>query len=530
MSKNKKIEIWLTGLTIVSFCAFVLGIVISTRKPLCIDSKMIDKINMGQDSVLYRCSIQKGVPLYGYLSEKGNTLASLVRAEKFLTTLSPFVSRLKINILPEEGWTYRLQNETLTLNRNLLESEGVPEKAIIKTWLRDLNPEYFYNDLLAEEVFSDLFLTMIQGQFKLEDPFEFAKTSSAKLSLKHQKWPTVMKTVSGYCHSEWKIAEHYQMCFNLNKNEGTVGNELMDLSLRPLLSSVWIGIYSRLNLKEKIELSKALTQIIKQLKLDKNFHFNALRSSPDEPMVGLFLSVQRLNRLWTNSYQQLQVPTYRHLMTIMASELEAKGFKQVMDVVEFDLVYSSDEILQKQSPRIRAMLELAQKNPNLRILLRDPEKAWFMPSLDPVSIKVIHEIKTQKMVLETCSKVDFTRVMDFSKETSRLLVIRTCDPQKPLNFQKFIFTGAEGFALQNKKISFVQFHLPSVMIKRQELTTAGDVFRFVGQRKIDSPSFQSLGWQHLEWSEQSQAFRPKGFVDAIELFRVFPQETSISNL
>jgi hypothetical protein len=75
---------------------------------------------------------------------------------------------LKINILPEEGWTYRLQNETLTLNRNLLESEGVPEKAIIKTWLRDLNPEYFYNDLLAEEVFSDLFLTMIQGQFKLE--------------------------------------------------------------------------------------------------------------------------------------------------------------------------------------------------------------------------------------------------------------------------------------------------------------------------------------------------------------------------
>lgn len=60
-------------------------------------------------------------------------------------------------------------------------------------------------------------------------------------------------------------------------------------------------------------------------------------------------------------------------MAIMASELESKGFKQVMDVVEFDLVYSSDEILSKQSPRVRAMLELAQKNPNLRILLRDPK-------------------------------------------------------------------------------------------------------------------------------------------------------------
>lgn len=87
------------------------------------------------------------------------------------------------------------------------------------------------------------------------------------------------------------------------------------------------------------------------------------------------------------------------------------------------------------------------------------------------------------MVLETCSKVDFTRVMSFAKETSRLLVVRTCDPKKALHFQKFIFNGAEGFAMQNQKISFVQFHLPSVMIKRRELTSAGDVFQFVGQKE-----------------------------------------------
>lgn len=482
---------------------------------------------MGEKSFIYRCSLQKWAPLHGYLSEKGALLTSLVKTEKFLESLAPFKSRLNISILPENGWIYHLEDETLTLNRNLMESAGTPEKAVIKTWLRDQNSNFFYNDLLAEEVFSDLILTMIQGNFRLNDP-----TGEQQIPIKHQVWPTVLKTVSGYCHSAWKIAEHYQMCNNLEDSGNFAGNELMEMSLRPLLSSAWIGMYDRLSLSEKVEFFRNIVDVIRQLKIDKQFHFNVLQASPEDPLGGLALNVQRLNSVWTNAYQQITLPTYRHLMAYLASELASKGFRDMIEVAEFDLVYLSDEVLDKKSPRIQALNDLALKNPTLRILLRDPTQAWFMPSRDPVSAQIIRKTRSQKMILETCKRVDFSRILNFGGETSKLLVVRACDPAKKLSFQGFVKNGAEGFALQNQKVSFVQFHLPSVIMKKKELIDAGDVFRFVGQRKIDSPSFQSLGWQKLDFNYISQSYKPKAYTDAIELFRVFPHETStsISNL
>ena len=69
-------------------------------------------------------------------------------------------------------------------------------------------------------------------------------------------------------------------------------------------------------------------------------------------------------------------------------------------------------------------------------------------------------------------------------------------------------------------------------MRKNDLEQAGDVFRFVGQRQIDSPSFQSLGWKELVWDGKLKTYQPKGFIDAIELFRVSPQDNSqsVSNL
>lgn len=525
MNQPKNFEQWLTRISVVVFCTLMLAFLFSARKPICLDSKIIDRVNLEQNSLIYRCAFAKTVPVYGYLAERTDFFAPALKVERFLNSLAPFTSHLKIQILPENGFVYQLQEGALKISKNIFESEGILEKSIVKLWLRDQNPTYFLNDLLAEEIFSDLILATVQGQLHITDP-----VSGHALLIGYQKWPAVLKTVSGYCQSDWKIAEHFLMCSNLSQMKGAAGHEMIDFSLRPLLSSTWIDVYTNLSLKEKIEFTRALPELVRSLQTDQNLYMDSLKSSESDPLISPFLTVQRLNLLWSYSHQFMNVPTYLHMISELATSVESKGFKQMIEVSEFDLVYQSDEVLPINSSRISAMVKLAKKNPTLRILMRDPEKIWFMPSNAPLSPSVLRGVKSHKMVLETCRKVEFSKVISFSEQTSKLLVVRNCDLNKANNFQNFIDQGAEGFAIQNQNTSFVQFHLPSLLLRKADLAQAGDVFRFVGQRKIDSPSFQSLGWKELVWSERLKTYQPKGFIDAIELFRVNPPENKQSVL
>ncbi len=46
-----------------------------------------------------------------------------------------------------------------------------------------------------------------------------------------------------------------------------------------------------------------------------------------------------------------------------------------------------------------------------------------------------------------------------------------------------------------------------------------NVFDLVSKRQLDNPVFQSLGWQEIKYSQASEAYFPKAFIDAIEWFR-----------
>jgi hypothetical protein len=98
-------------------------------------------------------------------------------------------------------------------------------------------------------------------------------------------------------------------------------------------------------------------------------------------------------------------------------------------------------------------------------------------------------------------------------------VVDHCEKDKKISFKRFLAEGAEGFGAENKGIAFVQFHLPSLLMKKTELQSVANVFDFIQKRDPDSASFRSLGWREIHWNEQASAYQPRAFVDAIEWFR-----------
>ena len=94
-----------------------------------------------------------------------------------------------------------------------------------------------------------------------------------------------------------------------------------------------------------------------------------------------------------------------------------------------------------------------------------------------------------------------------------------CEPKAEVHYKEYLKSGAEGFALENTGMSFVQFHLPSLLMKREQLASVLNVQDFIKKRDVENPSFRSLGWQEVRFSQTANAYQPKAYVDAIEWFR-----------
>ena len=125
MIQFKNFEQWLARIVVISFCGIMLATSFYSRKPLCFDSKIIAKINLAEESVMYKCSSFKTAPLSGYLAHRLTFLNSSLKIEKYLSALAPFKKHLQIHILPNNGSEYLLQDGQLIISKNIFEATGI---------------------------------------------------------------------------------------------------------------------------------------------------------------------------------------------------------------------------------------------------------------------------------------------------------------------------------------------------------------------------------------------------------------------
>jgi hypothetical protein len=509
---------WMSGISFVCFGLLSLMVVEMTRRPLCIDSKTVERIDriteQGTESV-YRCALNKSVPYTSFFGEGLRVLNPRIsQMERLLESIEPLNRKMQITILGDQPWLFKLQDHHLFIGQNLFEAPGHLEKSMAKVWFREKSDSLFVNQDLMEEVVTDFLLFLNEGDLNIGDPHTNVKTSINK----KWRWPAVLLSVKSYCETPWKLSEHYGICHSempdLNHSE-------MEMSLRPLLVSSWIKSFKDLSFRDQDQFVRYLPNLLRA-EHDPALPIFARYQAVGETRSPLALAGEALkntNLYLSSSKVMKSSSTFRMFMAYLTQDLRLRGLQEAFAEAHFDLMLVSETPLTNDSVIYKQFLALAKDRPETHIALRDKNQVWMLPAKDPIPASAFDQIRATRTIVEKCGGFDFNYVLGYSASTEKLLVVERCKSKGDVTYGRYLRDGAEGFAAENKGVAFIQFHLPSLAMKSDTLVGGKNVFDLIKSREAGNSVVQSLGWQEIKWNEQAAAYHPKAYIDAIEWFR-----------
>jgi len=505
-------------ITICIYLSF-LGLVVADKNRQCIDSKFVDKIDIisreKSEIVLNCASPIKGkysTVLGQILSERFIIIESVI---SFLTQYYPLKKNIYITIDETQPLNFELVDYHITIGTGLLTSKGHLERGIIKIWAQQFTQgKNIKNQLLSESI-TDLYYYSIFGQFELFDPLSQMKTKVGSA-----KWPQVLKNLDAYCESSWKLSEDYIKCADLNFSEAQISDRknILTVSLRPLLSSSLMSAYSELQSVNQKLVLKTLPHVITDSDINSENVIGYLLNQNSTLNEGL--TVIKIVSDQLNSKNYLNRTYFRQFMTLFNQNLVNQGVSDSFAEAYFDYLIEIPDVLSTKTEFFKSIEKAALSNLNLQIALKDSEQIWILPSKTGLSLKVFDKIKIKQHVYFACPILKSINMSEFIKTSEKLLLIKGCDTEHSLAFDLMFKFGVPDFSKKENKLSFIQFHLPSLESKINDLNHINNFFELVKNRDINQQEFKKLGWQDLQWNENYDYYKPKAAIDAIEYFRV----------
>ncbi len=530
---------WLSYITFACFGLLTLMAIYSARRPLCIDSKVverIDRLGVQSTDLVYRCAVNKDVRFNTYFNENARVISQRIGAvERFLESIEPFKRKMQITILEDRPYLFRIQDHQIFIGQALFEADGHLEKALAKVWYRERADSFFINQTLMEEVFTDFLVYGSDGALKIENPLSKKETDFSDFH-----WPYVIKSAAGYCDSPWKFSEHVSLCAALiavlkpQEEIQSLKDVVTEYSLRPLLTHAWISSFQTLPFRDQGAFLKGLPRLLREThspELPIVLGPAASDISRSDVLSEAASSVKNMNSFISTSQLIHDSAAYKSFLVGLNYHLRASGFNDKFAEATFDLLFVSEQPLSNKSKIYTQLKELALTHPHLHIALRDSENVWMLPASFPIPLSSLSPYHAQKTVVEKCGAFNFSYVLKFADITEKLLVVDVCrgpsaNPtigkvaDQELKYSQYLLDGVQGFGQQNQGVTFIQFHLPSLVMKQTQLSSLENLYDLVQKHELTNPVFKSLGWQEVKWNESVKAFQPKAFVDGIEWFRV----------
>lgn len=476
-----------------------------SRKPLCIDSRAVERLDRidvsGAVDTAWSCGIGKDAPWSQVLFRRlPGWERRLAPVEDALTRIEPFKKPLHVVILKERPWAFRWADGTLFIGDKLVDAEGHFERAIVKAWLAERDPNFASGDL-ASEVATDLVFGMVTGGLGLEDPGHSLRTKTGA------RWPLALKDAANYCASPWKLSEHYELC---DDSPAVLSERAWRLSLRSVLSSSTLAAWWSLPLVDRLDFYRRLPDWVR----------GGSAVVVDTEKEGLESAVMTIH-----AFQKMiasKSPLFASANAFAKSldtQLRQAGFAETDDRVSFDVLVLSDFPLDGASALVQQLTAFASAHPTMKIATKDPLGLMLLPTRGRLNVDGVKELKASRVAVLRCGRFDFDWVLSFDGIAQRLFVVDSCGSKLP-DLRSWVAKDAEGFATANKDFRFIQFHLPSLVARKQNLNRAMDVLTLVEKRDVADPVFQTLGWQELNWSQSANAYHPRAQIDAIEWFRL----------
>lgn len=121
-----------------------------SQKPLCINSQVIEKLTMTDETFVYRCSVRKKVPYTASFAQTEILMEEkILPFESWLNRLWPIkVPRVTVQLTTQPVVTQFQGKNILIWDQNLKNTQQL-EVEISKNYLRSLNPAFFSRNDLA---------------------------------------------------------------------------------------------------------------------------------------------------------------------------------------------------------------------------------------------------------------------------------------------------------------------------------------------------------------------------------------------
>lgn len=497
--------------------AVLTGLLVSMKRPQCIDSKVVEKIDMvhfDRTETIYRCSSFKKVPYSRYFAENMDHLEGRIETVGiFLKNIAGFKRPISVKINETQPVVFKIKDHEIEIGSQLLASDGHFERGLLKVWLNERLKNELNSQKLFIEVAADFLLFASKGQVEIEDPLLKVKT---KIGM--ARWPQVLKSKDGYCDSPWKISEHFSDCGMVKSEDLLNSGLLLSLSLRPLMTSVWIKSYTELSFKEKIKFLRLLPRYLQTQQLSSEKAIEMLMTDA-HPLKQGMMNIKKMTDLMNSSTLIQNEKEYREFYSRVAFHLQQAGVSDSFAEAYFDYLIEYPEEISEKSSLFTQLQKISVQNPHLQIAIKDKNQIWILPNISGLPLTSFDQIKSQQHIYFACLGLKEIHMEQFFSQADKLLLIKGCDQKKGIDFQSLVAKGIQEFSAKNKQLAFIQFHLPSFEMKAKELAHIKNFFEFVKVRDVSKPEFQTLGWREIQWFEESQAYKPQAVIDAIEMFR-----------
>ncbi|MFP5519438.1 MAG: hypothetical protein ACLGGX_06010 [Bdellovibrionia bacterium] len=516
-----KLERFLPFITFLGFSVVILLFLAWSQKPLCIDSRAVERIDklteQGQESV-FRCSQKKRVPFSAFW---GQNLASInehiLTSERFLEGIEPFRKKYQITLVGDQGLLYRIRGQQVFVGEKLFVYPGQIERLMVALWVYEKSQGHIEQPDLTREVLIDFLMSMaLQKKIFLKNPLV-----ELEGDFTFSQWPVVLRSQHGYCESYWSLPQHYHFCSKLISSQEAGGedkNQWVEMSLRPYILNQLMQSYADLTLTEKNQIYSNYAKILRSLSLVENDQIVADDVSQTELEIAKNKVFAVGDFLFKSAMEQ-SVPALAKLASLYKSRVHIDVFEESTSLAKVDVVFEFSQIESQKVDFYLEQLSLwTQKSSDKKIAVLTEDSVYFLPLKRGLSRKQFGSLISKQRVRVSCEDMDLASLVAYENQTDRLLWVHHCNTKESLDFVPFVRTGIESFALNNKKHTFVYFHIPSLLSRKGEIENLGKLLANI--KHTQTPLARVLGWQEVELDSNKNFMMPKAYVDGIQFYRL----------
>lgn len=498
---------WWTGFTLICLlCSLVLFAFVA-RKPLCIDSKLVERIDSISEkgtATAFRCGMHRHVDYDETIASVNRQLSKrLQKVEKFLEWIGPLKSRINITLISGKGSTYRLQNREIYANESILMAQGQLEKAIFKIWFRERAHLSLHERPLIEESLTDLIYAAYAGQMDIQDPM-------SQLLLNEDvdaKWPRVLTTTKGLCRSTWKLMDQLSVCENIS--EFDVQDDKLDMnSLRPLISQSLLEAFQKIPSQQRVDLLKLIAKNLGTWVFDDSkMGMSALEESQQNLTEASFALESWIRFLEGISLQ---------FSTLFSNDLKIRGYQGVDMMADLDFMIFSEDL--SDDLKLSMKKEISKLDHPVFSAWVNQDQIQMNLDAEPLNLKMFGGIKAVKGIYFHCGQPDLAALTKAAGQVQRLLYVNSCN-LNTLKISGFMKKGAVEFALQNPKIKFVDFHSASLLTALHKVPGVNPIEALVSRDRFQH-FFRQLGWIQPNYDKSADAYRAQSAIEAIDWYRL----------